>query len=67
MQITPALLSAILNIAGPPVLAFVTAHHAATGQMPTLDELKAELNSNIDKYLAEGAAFTAAHPHAGPT
>lgn len=61
MKLTPELLSAILNVAGPIVLGAITQHHADTGQIPTEAELRAKLNLNIDTYLAEGQAWTDSH------
>lgn len=36
------------------------------GEIPTTEQLLAEFNANIDTYLAEGAAWTAAHPPSTP-
>lgn len=47
-----------------PVVRDIIATHAAAhnGALPTDAEMLAIFNSNIDKYLSEGAAWRATHP-----
>lgn len=52
----------LLNVFAPIVLSAVARHQAATGQTPTRAQLMAELERNIDFYLAEGAQWKATHP-----
>lgn len=41
------------------------AHH--TTDLPTVEQQKAQLVDNADKYLAEGAEWTIAHPVVPPS
>lgn len=62
MKMTPELLAAILNTGAPIIRDIIAKHHAATGQLPTDAEIQAALSENISAYLAEGAAWSSAHP-----
>lgn len=60
---TPELLTALFNTVGPIVRDIIAKHQAATGQLPTDAEIQATFTKNIDEYLAEGAAWSSAHPN----
>lgn len=62
MQITPELLNAMIGVVGPIIVNLVTKHHNETGQIMTIDELKAKLATDAAAILAEGQAFKDAHP-----
>lgn len=57
-----ALIAQLFNVFVPIVGAIVREHRAAHGADPTDEEIMATFTANIDKYLAEGAAWRAAHP-----
>lgn len=59
---TPALLIGLFNAVAPIVRDIIATHQAATGQLPTDAEMAATFAANIDRYLKEGADWTAAHP-----
>lgn len=61
-----AIIVQLLTAFTPLVLQGVSDWKAANpGQEPTSEQVLALLQANIDKYLAEGAAWTATHPTAG--
>jgi hypothetical protein len=60
----PEVILGIFNAVAPIVKDIVAKHLAVTGAMPTDAEVTAAFNQNIDTYLAEGAAWRAAHPNA---
>jgi hypothetical protein len=49
-----------------PIVMDIVKHHREknNGQIPTEEQILATFNQNIDKYLAEGEAWRAAHPDA---
>lgn len=59
----PELILGLFSVFAPIVRSIIDAHKAANnGASPTDEQVKAEFAANIDKYLAEGAAWRAAHP-----
>jgi len=58
------LIGGLVNAFVPAILDIVLRHRQATGVDPTSEEVLAAFHANIDKYLAEGAAWRAAHPTA---
>lgn len=58
----PEVILGLFNTFAPIVRDIIAEHHTTTGQLPTDAEIKATFAANIEKYLAEGAAWTAAHP-----
>lgn len=57
------LLIGLFNVFAPIVQHAIEEHRAATGTEPTLDDLKAWVVANADRYIAEGTAWKATHPH----
>ena len=47
----------------PIILDIVKAHRAQSGADPTAEEIMATFQSNLTKYLDEGAEWKAAHPN----
>jgi hypothetical protein len=59
----PLLIAELLKYLLPLIVEIRTTWKAAhSGAEPTDAQILAEFNANIDKYLAEGAAWRAAHP-----
>ena len=59
----PTLLAALLTqVVIPEIAAIVRAHHNATGNLPTDDQILAALGTDADKGIAIGSAWLAAHP-----
>lgn len=57
------LLLAMFNTVAPMVIGIIKDHKAKTGAEPTDEEIKQIFTANINKYLSEGAAWKATHPH----
>lgn len=61
----PELIVGLFNVFAPIVKDIIEKHRAANdGADPTEADIKAAFASNVDKYLAEGSAWRAAHPDA---
>jgi hypothetical protein len=56
------LLGGLVNAFVPAIIDLVLQHRQATGVDPTSEEVLAAFHRNLDRYLAEGAAWRAAHP-----
>ena len=53
----------LITVLAPLIMQVVRDHQAAhQGQLPTNDEMIAQLQAHIDTYLAEGAAWNQTHP-----
>ena len=61
-----SLLLELFNSFGPVVLGLIKRwqEEHRTTELPTLEELTRDYQAEIDGYLAEGAAWRAAHPDA---
>ena len=65
MTLTPEASIALFNIFAPIVTGIIKDYRASHGdKMPTDAEVVAQFTSNIDRYLAEGAAWRKTHPKA---
>lgn len=59
------LILGMFNILAPIVRQMIVDHQAANnGAMPTDADMQAKFEGDIDRYVAEGAAWRAAHPTA---
>lgn len=62
----PELIAQLISVLAPtlvPAIASIfRSHQAATGDLPTDDQVLATLKANIDAVIAEGAAWKASHP-----
>jgi DNA-directed RNA polymerase specialized sigma subunit len=52
----------IQNVIIPEVATAIRAHHNATGNMPTDEQVIAALNMDADRYIQAGEAWLAANP-----
>jgi len=60
----PNLILQLANVFVPIIGKLFRDRHAATGELPTDDDIRATLAENIRSGLAEGEAWKAAHPNA---
>jgi len=60
----PTLILQLANVFVPMIGKLFRDRHAATGALPTDDEIRAALAENIKAVIAEGDAWKAAHPNA---
>lgn len=58
----PELIAQILSFASPIIGGVMRHFFEQNGRLPTDAEMQAELDRNAATYLAEGAAWKAAHP-----
>lgn len=56
----------LLNVAVPVVMRIVDALRARKGSEPTVDEVKAELATDLNRARTEAAAFYKRHPELKP-
>lgn len=56
------LIPQLIAVAAPVIAGIIRNHHQATGEIPTDEQIRAELLANVEKYLGEGAAWKASHP-----
>lgn len=52
----------LFGIFAPIVAEIIEKRRQETGETPTNEEIKAEFEANVDKYLAEGADWLTKHP-----
>ena len=58
------LIPQLVQVLAPLVIQLVKDYQAEhNGQIPTTEELLARLNSNVARYLGEGAEWQATHPN----
>lgn len=60
----PELVLILFKTFAPGIQKAIADHQAATGNLPTLEELQTRFFSDVDGYLAEGAAWKTTHPNA---
>jgi len=60
--VDPNLILQLATVFAPMIAKLFRDHHAATGELPTDDEIRAALAANIQAVLAEGNTWKAGHP-----
>lgn len=59
----PQLIAILVNnILVPEIVGIIRRHHASTGEVPTEEEIKAQMNVKADALIAQADAWLAAHP-----